>query len=470
MKNSVHPTVFLSHTKADKLFARQLAMDLRRFGVRVWLDEAEMKVGDSLIDKISDAIGKVDYLIVILSPESLQSKWVRKELNLAIIRELDGELKILPLLHKKCQLPAFLKEKLYADFSSQEKYIPSLRDLLRALGVTQDNRKDSALYSRMPLEQRLLVQLESNKEEDIISAIEQLHEHRMASKPVIVALLKMVEHDSSSVRYAAEQALKENIFRGKSAARELINIIRKGEIPAKESATQILLNYGPKLNPHFREIVQLLSENQPESLIAAAKIIDRMGKTAVDAVPPLIAQLEHQDVDVRIQMAASLGELGSNATSAGPALIKLMRDSVHDARVAAICALGKIGPSVAISIPSLINSLKHPDWEAKTEIILGFPDEYSDVRFFAAEALGKMGVKADVAAVDLIEAMEVREHDVHEAARKSIVNIAKESSKALKVLVRALKHKNELVRTDVCWALKAVLRNQPAALNPYSPY
>jgi hypothetical protein len=43
------PSIFLSHSSADKPFARRLAGDLRARGVRVWLDEAEIGIGDSLI-------------------------------------------------------------------------------------------------------------------------------------------------------------------------------------------------------------------------------------------------------------------------------------------------------------------------------------------------------------------------------------------------------------------------------------
>ncbi len=49
-------SVFLSHNHNDKPFARQLADRLSGHGVRVWLDEAEMHVGDSLFSKIESAI------------------------------------------------------------------------------------------------------------------------------------------------------------------------------------------------------------------------------------------------------------------------------------------------------------------------------------------------------------------------------------------------------------------------------
>lgn len=42
------PYVFLSHSHANKDFARKLAADLRNAGHSVWIDEAEINIGDFL--------------------------------------------------------------------------------------------------------------------------------------------------------------------------------------------------------------------------------------------------------------------------------------------------------------------------------------------------------------------------------------------------------------------------------------
>ncbi len=47
-KNKRKPSVFLSHSWDGKCFARKLAQRLRRNGVDVWIDEAELKVGTHL--------------------------------------------------------------------------------------------------------------------------------------------------------------------------------------------------------------------------------------------------------------------------------------------------------------------------------------------------------------------------------------------------------------------------------------
>lgn len=75
--------VFLSHTRIDKPFVRKLAADLRNHGHTVWIDEAEINIGDTLIGKIREGLDSVDYVAVILSKASIQSEWVRKELEIA---------------------------------------------------------------------------------------------------------------------------------------------------------------------------------------------------------------------------------------------------------------------------------------------------------------------------------------------------------------------------------------------------
>lgn len=55
--------IFLSHTAADKPFVRQLRKDLMEHGVpSVWLDEAEIEIGDSLIAKIEEGMKSADLL------------------------------------------------------------------------------------------------------------------------------------------------------------------------------------------------------------------------------------------------------------------------------------------------------------------------------------------------------------------------------------------------------------------------
>ncbi|HEC91887.1 MAG TPA: toll/interleukin-1 receptor domain-containing protein, partial [Candidatus Atribacteria bacterium] len=92
-------SIFLAHSKKDKKFVDKLARDLRNAGYYVWIDEAEIKVGDSLIEKIREGIDKVSYVGVVISHNSIKSEWVRKEVDIAINQEIEGKrVKVIPIL------------------------------------------------------------------------------------------------------------------------------------------------------------------------------------------------------------------------------------------------------------------------------------------------------------------------------------------------------------------------------------
>lgn len=127
--------IFLSHTSEDKPFVRKLKESLENHGVtKVWLDEAEIQIGDSLIKKIEEGLRMTKYTGVILSPRSIKSNWVEKELEIAMNREIGtGEVVVLPLVIEECEIPTFLQGKLYAKFCTPEQFDSSLQKLVRRL-------------------------------------------------------------------------------------------------------------------------------------------------------------------------------------------------------------------------------------------------------------------------------------------------------------------------------------------------
>lgn len=110
-------TVFISYSSKDKEFVEKLALDLKKMGVGVWFDKWEIKVGDSIVEKINQGIKTNDFLAIVLSPTSVNSEWVKKELNSALFKEIDRRcVFVLPILYKICDIPELLKEKKYANF------------------------------------------------------------------------------------------------------------------------------------------------------------------------------------------------------------------------------------------------------------------------------------------------------------------------------------------------------------------
>jgi hypothetical protein len=111
--------IFISYSHKDKAFADKLARNLVLLRHHIWMDRWELKVGESLIDKIHAALTRSSAILAVLSKNSVNSLWVKKEINAGLIREL-GEKKslLMPCIIDDCEIPLFLREKQYADFRS----------------------------------------------------------------------------------------------------------------------------------------------------------------------------------------------------------------------------------------------------------------------------------------------------------------------------------------------------------------
>ena len=91
---------FISHASEDKDdFVRPLAGILKEYGFRVWYDEFELEIGDSLRESIDKGLVNSRYGIVVLSPKFLDKNWTKYELNSLVAKEIEGEKVILPIWH-----------------------------------------------------------------------------------------------------------------------------------------------------------------------------------------------------------------------------------------------------------------------------------------------------------------------------------------------------------------------------------
>ena len=90
--------LFIAHASEDKsAVAQPLAEALSRRGISVWYDKYELKLGDSLREKIDEGLAKSQYGIVILSPIFFQKFWSKSEFAALIQREVEGELHPIPV-------------------------------------------------------------------------------------------------------------------------------------------------------------------------------------------------------------------------------------------------------------------------------------------------------------------------------------------------------------------------------------
>ena len=97
---SVGYDAFISHASEDKNdLVRPLAERLTEMGFKIWYDEFELRIGNSLRESIDKGLAVSAYGIVVLSQAFFAKNWPQYELNGLVAREIDGEKVILPVWH-----------------------------------------------------------------------------------------------------------------------------------------------------------------------------------------------------------------------------------------------------------------------------------------------------------------------------------------------------------------------------------
>jgi len=91
--------VFISHAGEDKdRIARPIYEACKSIGISAFLDEEEIGWGDSLTEILNHALGKSKLFLAVLSENSIDKKWPRREINTALARQVEGKQKLLPLI------------------------------------------------------------------------------------------------------------------------------------------------------------------------------------------------------------------------------------------------------------------------------------------------------------------------------------------------------------------------------------
>jgi tetratricopeptide (TPR) repeat protein len=114
-------SVFLSHSSKDKPFVRDLAAALETGGdIQVWLDEREIGYGENIVVKIGEGLD-ADVVLLILSPDSVDSKWVKEEWTDAYWDQVENQrTKLAGVLYRDCKIPRLLRNKKYFDLTTNQ--------------------------------------------------------------------------------------------------------------------------------------------------------------------------------------------------------------------------------------------------------------------------------------------------------------------------------------------------------------
>lgn len=129
------PKVFISHSWDDKKrFVLEFAKKLLSRGIDAWVDEWEMVAGDSLIKKIfCEGIHNADAFIIVLSRNSIQKKWVKEELDLAVIKKIEEGSRIIPIIIDECEVPGPLRSTIWVKIHDLNNYQNEFEKIVMAI-------------------------------------------------------------------------------------------------------------------------------------------------------------------------------------------------------------------------------------------------------------------------------------------------------------------------------------------------
>jgi hypothetical protein len=112
--------VFISYSHADRDVVDALTARFEIDKINYWRDEKDLLVGDVIDKAISRGIQQSILFLVVLTPSSVKSRWVERELDEAAHEETEGSKIVLPVLAKGLghdKIPYRLRRKLYVDVS-----------------------------------------------------------------------------------------------------------------------------------------------------------------------------------------------------------------------------------------------------------------------------------------------------------------------------------------------------------------
>jgi hypothetical protein len=102
---------FFSYARKDAEFAMRLAVDLRKSGIRVWLDQTDIRPGQTWDRAVQDALQSCSHLLIVLSPASVESENVMDEVSFA----LEQRKHVIPVLYLDCEIPLRLRRLQHVD-------------------------------------------------------------------------------------------------------------------------------------------------------------------------------------------------------------------------------------------------------------------------------------------------------------------------------------------------------------------
>lgn len=129
--------VFLSYAHPDRSAAEEIARALKLADFKVWFDSWELQPGDSIATRVREGLAASDFLVVLLSPDSANSRWVREEVTLSLSNELrQRAINVIPAILRDCDVPQALRG--FSPVNLSEDHVTGIAKLVERLRLARD--------------------------------------------------------------------------------------------------------------------------------------------------------------------------------------------------------------------------------------------------------------------------------------------------------------------------------------------
>ncbi|MEO1146893.1 MAG: toll/interleukin-1 receptor domain-containing protein [Cyanobacteria bacterium J06638_22] len=137
--NTYDYDVFISYSTADKAWVRgELLTRLKKAGLKVCIDYEDFRPGASAIGEIERGIVTSRKILMVLTPNYLESQWTTFERYLPQTKDpKNEELRLLPLLKEACDLPLSIGYLSYVNFTDPEELDIAWKQVFRAFGIVE---------------------------------------------------------------------------------------------------------------------------------------------------------------------------------------------------------------------------------------------------------------------------------------------------------------------------------------------
>ncbi|MEZ2303144.1 MAG: TIR domain-containing protein [Microcoleus sp.] len=141
--NNLMTQVFISYSERDREAMEKIRNSLRRESLTVWTNTTDIQTGEDFQSAIDRGIEQTDNLVYLLSPDSVQSEYVRKEIDYAVSLQK----RIIPVLVRETsadEIPKALQGVQYIDLTDNVKEDDYLLDESQLLKILH---QDEAYYN-----------------------------------------------------------------------------------------------------------------------------------------------------------------------------------------------------------------------------------------------------------------------------------------------------------------------------------